>query len=226
MLAMRVDGLLISASQERPHLGVYQKVKEMKVPLVFFDRRIPDLGFKSVTIDDQRGAYEAVRYLINKGYTRIAHVAGTEQTEIGLNRLKGFQQAMKDSGLEIPECWIIKGGFDESHGYNAFKRLLQSDEIPDAIFAVTFPVGVGIRGAIREHAPELINKVTLLTFGDGGLNAFYLFPQYCVRQPTEEMGREAFLLLLNEIQQKETSNSSSILLNTRLLKPGESKLVQ
>ena len=56
LLAMRVDGLLISVSQEDPDLSTYEKILEMHVPLVFFDRSIQDLPFSSVTVDDRGGA--------------------------------------------------------------------------------------------------------------------------------------------------------------------------
>jgi len=219
LLAMRVDGLLVSVSKEPPNLETYTHVRDMRVPLVFFDRQIHGLGFSSVTVDDHAGAQKAVDYLVGLGCRRIAHVAGTSDVEIGRARRAGFEEACRRHGIDVPDEWLVEGGFDEWHGYDAFVRIIESGRIPDAVFSVTFPVGLGIRGAMRMRAPELLDRVRIAAFGEGGLNEFYTYPHICVRQPTRAIGRSALHLLLKEIESEGPVPEEYIILDTDIVTP-------
>jgi len=195
----------------------------MRTPLVFFDRRIAELPFSSVVVDDFEGAKRAVEYMIEKGYTRIAHIAGSLDTEIGRARWEGYREALANHDLALRQEWIVDGGFDERHGYRAAQMILALDEIPDVIFAATFPVGLGVRAAIREHDDITLDHLQILSFGVGGFDEFFLYPHYCVRQPTEEMGREAVRLLLEEVDAldggEEPPEPRKVVLETMLMLP-------
>jgi len=219
LLAMRVDGLLVSVSKESPNLETYARVRNMKVPLVFFDRQIHELGFSSVTVDDRAGAEKAVDYLVDLGHRRLAHIGGTSDVEIGRERRLGFEAACARHGIDVPPEWLVEGGFDEWHGYDSFMRIIDSGTIPDAVFAVTFPTGLGIRGAIRKRAPHLVDEVTIAAFGEGGLNDFYTYPHICVRQPTRKMGSAALRLLLKEIEMEGGTEAAHNILDTEIVTP-------
>ena len=226
LLAMRVDGLLVSVSQQPPDLEVYDRVRAMRIPLVFFDRRIEGLPFSSVTVDDERGARCAIEYLIEHGHRNIAHIAGTTDTEIGRRRRRGYEQALLAHGIDVYDPWIVEGGFDEHHGYEACRKILALDRLPDVIFVVTYPVGLGARAALQEADPKLPDRIELISFGAGGFDEFYTYPHYCIQQPTHAMGEEAVRLLLEEIdaldEDDEMIKPRSISLETRLMVPGES----
>lgn len=216
LLAMRVDGLLVSVSQQPPDLDIYRRVEDMNVPLVFFDRELAGLGFSSVTVDDRGGAFQATEYLIRQGYRKIAHIAGTQEATIGRERRCGYEDALKHHDIPLREAWIIEGGFDEWHGYHAFMKILEADELPEAIFSVTFPVGLGIQGAMRERRPDLLDRLQIITFGEGGLNEFYTYSHIFVHQPTEEIGKQALGVLLDEINDGKPETPRHIVLKTTL----------
>ena len=227
LLAMRVDGLLVSVSQEAPHLDVYKKIMSMRVPMVFFDRRIDSLPFASVTVDDRGGARRAVESMIDEGYSRIAHIAGSLDTEIGRARLKGYEDALRSRDLPVRNEWVIGGGFDEQHGYRACRRLIeQGEEMPDVIFAATFPVSLGVRAALKELDPSKLDRIQILAFGVGSFEEFYLYPHYCVSQPTREMGREAVRILLDQIDALDDGDTipeaEHLVLETKLMLPTDS----
>lgn len=219
LLSMRVDGLLVSVSKEEPDEEIYRRVQDMHVPLVFFDRPLKDLGFSSVTVDDRQGAFHGVEYAIEKGARKIMHIAGTSEVEIGRERRAGFESAMAKYGIQVPPEWIIEGGFDEWHGYHAFTEVIRRGDVPDAVFAVTFPVGLGVHGAMREHAPDLIGEVEIVTFGEGGPNEFFTFPHVCVRQPAGEMGRRALDMLLESIESDDGVQPREVVLPTEVVSP-------
>lgn len=217
LLAMRVDGLLVSVSKQKPDLEVYQRVQDMNVPLVFFDRRIDGLGFSSVTVDDHDGAFRAVEHLIEQGHRKIAHIAGTQDVEIGRERRAGYEHALRKHDIARHDPWIIEGGFDEQHGYDAFLRIIRSGNLPSAVFAATYPIGLGVYAAMGEHNPNLLNTIQILSFGEGGLNELYTYPHICMRQPTRQMGERAVQMLLDEIEGNAAADSQHIVLKSELI---------
>lgn len=219
LMAMHVDGLLVSVSEETRDTSIFERVQQMGIPLVFFDRKPDGPGFSSVTVDDWKGAYDAVEYAIREGYRRIAHIAGTNHALIGRRRREGFEAAMRDHGISVEPSWVIPGGFNEQHGYRAFKQILEQDELPEVIFTVTFPVGIGVRGAMREHAPELMDSIEIIAFGDGGLDEFYTYPHVCVRQPTGDMGVLAVEILLEQIESEDDYEPREEVLETCIVTP-------
>lgn len=217
LLAMRVDGLLVSVSKEAPDLEVYRRVREMQVPLVFFDREIRGLGFNSVTVDDRAGAERAVEMLIEQGMRRIAHIAGSQEVEIGRERRAGYESALRKHGIELAPEWIVEGGFDEWHGRAAVPLLLASGGLPDAIFTVSFPVALGVRAGLAEHAPDQYERIRIASFCEEDQRHFYSFPHVCIRQPAREMGHRAVRMLLDLIDEDRQEEVTSVVLHTRVV---------
>ena len=197
LLAMRVDGLLVSASQEAPDRAMYERVRTMGLPLVFFDRQIDGLGTGSVTIDDRAAARRAAEHALSKGYRRLAHIAGTDSVAIGRLRREGYEDALRAHGIEPEADLIVAGGFDERFGHRAMCELLTRGVEFDAVFTVTQPVGLGARAALSEADRD---DVYLVSFGDDRLSAYAPVVDAYLRQPAEAMGRQAVSMLLDQIE--------------------------
>lgn len=219
LLAMRVDGLLVSVSQQPPHLDTYERIRESGTPLIFFDRRIDLQGFSSVTVDDLGGARTAVEALIERGCRDVAHIAGAEGVSITHLRRRGYEEALQAHGLPVREDRVIEGGFDERHGYRAFQRLAASGTLPDGLFTVTYPAAMGAQRAIWELDPALLSEIKVATFGDSGFDLWSTSPHLTVRQPTEEMGRRAMELLLGEIDADSKAEPQAVVLETHFYAP-------
>ncbi|MFC1484235.1 LacI family DNA-binding transcriptional regulator [Candidatus Neomarinimicrobiota bacterium] len=217
LLSMRVDGLLVSVSEHTKDKSIFRMVKQLNVPCVFFDRSLSGLGFSRVCTDDELGARQATEHLISKGYSKIAHFAGYPHTNIGRDRLDGFTKTLAAHGLSAKDDWIIEGGFSEEDGYNGFKMLTKSPVLPEAIFAVTYPVALGIYAAASEHGIKIPDDIDIVCFGASSFQRFFSPSITFVRQPTEELGRRAMELLLEEIRGPESSHPQLISLPTELV---------
>lgn len=217
LLSMRVDGLLISCAAEFSGSEIYHMIKDRGVPLVFFDRVVKNLGFSTVTCADREGARQLVDHLINSGYQRIAHFAGYERTYIGHERRMGFERAMKEAGLGIDPDWIITGGFAQEDGARALKMLAEKGNLPEVIFAVTYPVALGIYMAAEELHLRIPDDIDVVSFGGSDFNRFISPALTHVDQPAELIGRKATELLLEEITFPEKRNIRHIQLPVRLV---------
>ena len=217
LLSMRVDGLLVSVTEQTKDKSIFEFVKKHGIPLVFFDRVIENIGFSTVTNDDEKGTYLAIKKVIESGYTKIAHLAGYNHTNIGYNRRKGFELAAKNFKLKIPKHWIIEGGFGEEDGYNGFMTLHKNNNLPEVIFAVTYPVALGIHLAAQEVGIKIPDQVEIISFGGSIYNRFISPSITYINQPVTELGVKAMELIIDEIKNPDTVQEQHITLPTELI---------
>lgn len=223
LLSMRVDGLIISITQETKDISIFERVMNQNVPIVFIDR-VPDLkDVSSITADDKGGAYNATEYAIKKGYRKIAHIGGYSHINIGKKRQDGFFEAMKFYNIPVNTDWVIEGGFGEEDGYNGFKKIYKKGNHPDYIFAVTYPVALGIYEAANEEGIRIPEDIEVTCFGN---NTFkYMVPSVFnfVDQPTVELGKEAVNLIIKQINDPKSFEPKNVELKTRLIINSRSK---
>ncbi len=220
LLSMRVDGLIVSITQETKDLSVFRQIQKRKVPLVFIDR-VPNLkNVPSVTVDDKGGAYTAVEYFIKKGIKKIGHIGGFTYINIGKQRFEGFYEAMKDNKIPINQNWVIEGGFGEEDGYRGFMQMYERGTLPSAILAVTYPVALGMYEAALDKGIRIPEDIIVTCFGNN--NFKHLVPSMFnfVDQPTLELGKESVNLVLKILNSPKYVHSENIQLKTKLLLRG------
>ena len=100
LLHSRIEGLLACLSKETKDFSHFRNLLGKNIPIVFFDRTSDELDTDKVKVTDYKGAYDAVKHLIDIGCKRIAHLATSEDLEIGRERYSGFVQALKDFFLK------------------------------------------------------------------------------------------------------------------------------
>jgi LacI family transcriptional regulator len=217
LLSMRVDGLMISVTEKTRNTSIFEMVRKKDVPLVFFDRTIDGLGYSSVTNDDELGATMATEYLIKKGYRKIAHFGGYHHTNIGRGRTTAFLDTMKSHNIDVPENWIIEAGFGEDDGYSSFMKLYKTGKMPEVIFAVTYPVALGIYTAAAECGINIPDDIDIVCFGDSSYQRFFSPSITYVHQPAAELGEKATELVIAEIINPEIRQEQHIVLPTELV---------
>jgi LacI family transcriptional regulator len=217
LLSMRVDGILISVSQQTKDYAIFQRVKDMGIPITFMDRIANVEGFNSVIADDFMGAFAATEQMIKVGYKKIGHLAGYSHTSIGNERYRGFEAAMKHYGIPIREEWVVRNGFSEDDGYASFMKLYESKNLPEVLFAVTYPVALGVYSAVDQLGMKIPKDVDIISFGKSRLNQFLSPPMSYIEQPTTELGEKALDLTLECIRQKDEFTPRTIKIPTKLV---------
>ena len=202
LLAMRVDGLLISVTENTKKTDIFHEIKEKEIPLIFFDRVIEDLGFNCIISDDEAGAFKIVKYAIEQGYTKIGHIGGFENTNIGKSRCSGYKKALKDANIDIDKKYMICGGFSVSDGYDGFMKMYKNDSLPEILFAVTYPVALGIYKAAKELNLSIPNDIDVISFGDASYNQFLNPSITGIHMPAKEIGKKAVELIIDQIEEK------------------------
>jgi DNA-binding LacI/PurR family transcriptional regulator len=77
------------------------EIREAEISLVFFDRICETIVSDRVVVDDEVGAYEAVKHLIKTGCKKIAHLSGPQNLMIGIGRKEGYVRALNEYKLPV-----------------------------------------------------------------------------------------------------------------------------
>lgn len=220
LLSMRVDGLIISITQETKDMSIFTKALQLNVPIVFMDR-VPEIAdVPTVTVDDKGGAFSAVEHFINEGIRKIGHIGGYPYINIGRARTDGFLEAMNKYNVSLNEDWISIGGFGEEDGYRGFKKFYESGSLPEAIFAATYPVALGIYEAALEYGIRIPRDLKITCFGNNTYKKSIPSVFNFVIQPTQEIGHESVNLMIKLINNPKEYKSINIELKTKLMTNG------
>lgn len=215
----RVAGVIVSISQNTKSGDHFQDVLSRKIPLVFFDRACEDVNAGKVVIDDCKSAHHAVMHLVERGYKRIAHFGGPRELGICIRRKNGYEEALRQCGLTMPNGFVRYGGLHEEDGYRSMESMLKENAKPDAIFAINDPVAIGAFQKIKEAGLKIPGDVAIIGFSNNKITALVDPAMTTVNQPSFEMGKKATEILLDTIADG-TIEPRTYILDTELIVRG------
>jgi len=220
LLSMKVDGIIVSLSEETKNYSIFDTVKKNGIPIVFMDR-IPNIeDINKVFVDDRTGAFNAVEHMIKLGYKEIGHFAGYFDLNIGLERYSGFADAMNKYNIPINDEWVCRGDFGELSGYESFMKLYKAKNLPKVILTVTYPVALGVYKAVHELGLKIPDDIDLICFSNAAEQDYLSPPLSCVDQNTNLIAEHSINLLLDLINNKDNTVPKSIEIPTSLILRG------
>ena len=220
LFSSRVDGILISHSNETSNFAHIEKIRQFGLPVVSFDKVCYKLKHHSmVIIDDYEGAYNIVKHLIKAGFDKIAHLHGPLNPITSQNRLKAYLEALKDHHLEKNETYIMGcKQVTQNEGYEFTKHLINLPERPNAIFAVTDLVAIGAMVAIKEAGLRIPEDIAVVGYSDWAMASVVEPSLTTVSQPGFEMGKIATSLLIDEVKHIHSDSEEAYNHQTKILK--------
>jgi LacI family transcriptional regulator len=199
----RVDGILISISLQTNTSRHIKAIINDGIPLIQFDRYLPDIETGKVLNDNFQAAYDAVKHLINKGCKKIIHFGGPENISIYSERRNGYKQAMADSGIGIDDDLIYHKILLKEEGYCKAYEIFKSGNIPDAIFSASDYSALGALLAAKEIGIDIPGKLSIIGFANEPFTEFVTPSLTSLEQYGAEMGSTAARMLLNKIGENE-----------------------
>ncbi|MFI8277810.1 LacI family DNA-binding transcriptional regulator [Streptomyces sp. NPDC085929] len=174
-------------------------------------------GVAYVDADNRGGAREAVRYLLEQGRQRIAHIAGPLDQTSAVDRLDGYRDVLLDADPAL----IAEGDFTAEGGARAMAELLERCPDLDAVFAANDLMATGALRVLRGRGLAVPGDVALVGFDDAELVAESADPPLTtVRQDIEGMGHLMARLLLRTLNkvQGERGVPASVVTPTALVR--------
>jgi LacI family transcriptional regulator len=213
--ARKVDALIVSggSSLSADDLAALEATH---LPIVLIGRPTGRSAAPWVGVDNRAAARTATEHLLRER-RRVVHLAGPPSQTTMADRADGYRDAMTDAGAEA-EVFATSGS--PQAGEDAARVLLRRDaHPPDAIFAATDRLAIGVLGVAIDLRLPVPEALALVGFDDLPLAA-YLRPRLStVAQPGRELGAAAIGLVLALL---EDASVDPVILPARLIVRGSS----
>lgn len=200
----RVDGVVVAISSQSEDASHFLELQEQGIPVVLFDRVSDDIKTHMVRVDDYKGAFEATEHLIQQGCRRIAHIAGPRHVSVSTNRIEGYRDALKKYDIPFQEDWVLHSEITQEAGADRTYQLMALRNRPDAIFAASDRITMGVHWALKQLGYKIPEEVAVIGFCDLAVSTLMDPPISSVTQPTFDIGRLSTALLLDLIESKNT----------------------
>jgi DNA-binding LacI/PurR family transcriptional regulator len=183
----------------RPDPDIVSLYKTANIPIILFDEEAA--GVSTIAIDNYKGGHMAGEYLVGKGKKKIAIVTGRTKIKGGYNaerRLSGFQQALKEKGVSLPNGYVIEVKYySREDGIDVMPKLLAMGI--DSIFcAAGDNCAQGLLSVAKDRGVRIPEDVAIVGFDDLPIARLSTPALTTIRQPLKEMAEMAYKMAVNQ----------------------------
>ena len=158
--------------------------------------------YSSVSIDDQRAAYRAVRLLTDHGHRKIGVILeSVRDHSISQLRYKGYCQALQDAGIPLdPELVEETVTYEMADGYAGMERLLKRRRDLTAVFAISDAMAVAAMKALHDHGKRVPEDCSVVAIDGIDMSAYFVPTLTTLVQPQQELGENSVRILVDMIE--------------------------
>lgn len=178
------------------------RLKKEDTPVVVINRELPDKDISFVAVDNYKGAYEATEFLINHGHKKIVHLAGDMEVQCARQRVEGFKGALEKNRIKSNPNYICETNFSRAKAREELQKLFSAKDFPTAIFCCSDEVANEVLSFADENSINVPEKLSIIGFDDNPNFNYGNLMLTTVRQPIDEMAREAVKILEQTIDKK------------------------
>ncbi|HWJ73188.1 MAG TPA: LacI family DNA-binding transcriptional regulator [Kaistia sp.] len=176
-------------------------------------KKVGPLPVDNLYIDNEAAAGEVTRYLIRRGYRRIAMIAGLGGPQEG--RLNGYEAALLEAGRK--PLIVADEAFNEEGGFRAAQQLFALPARPDAIFAANDMMAIGAMAAAHEAGLAVPGDVAIAGFDDIFAARLVTPALTTISQFQYDLGTTAAEVLLDRLQRGNAGPGTSQAMPFRLI---------
>lgn len=198
----RVDAIILAPAYtddeeiRRREIGLY----ESDIPLVFIDYVPEGIRADSIISDNYAGGYKATEYLISLGHRKIG-ILMTDKFFTEKQRVAGYMDALKDSGIDFQSTWVVKADSQEfGQSSHTIKELLMINNDITAVMIVNNGLCAGTVAGLQESGKRVPDDLSLIVWDDSEVTE--LMKITTIVQFPEFIGKVAFHRAIELINDK------------------------
>lgn len=170
---------------------IVDAIAETRTPLVCLSPGTTAPARPAVATNDREICAEMTRYLASLGHRRIAFVSGHPDHAAVTNRLPGYLDGLRQSGIRYTAGLVVAGDNSVKSGEAAARTLLDLARPPTAIFAANDDMAAGVIRVALRRGLRIPVDLSVAGFDDSAL-ASHVFPSLTtIRQPLARMAERA-----------------------------------
>jgi DNA-binding LacI/PurR family transcriptional regulator len=172
-------------------------MQSLEIPAVTVGHTVRELS--NVECDCRDGAMAAVEHLISLGRRRIAVISGDLDIPVAVDRLLGYREALAAAGIAMDPTMEEVADFLADRAHLSMERLLLSHPDLDAVFVASDQMAAAAVGVLTHARKRIPEDVAVIGFDDSRFALETSPALSTVRQPFEELGREAVHVLMRHV---------------------------
>jgi DNA-binding LacI/PurR family transcriptional regulator len=208
----RVDGIVFSSTvpeeMEASIIHDFMKIPSLKkhTGFVCVEKDLSKYGIDSIYANSETGAEIATSHLIEVGCRKIGHITGPVFFTVAQDRITGYKNTLRSSGLDVDETTMIAyGDYTHKSGYLAMKELLQKMPDIDGVFVANDQMSVGAFKALSEAKKRVPEDVKVIGYDDVFIASVLEPSLSTIHIQKQFMGKKAAELLLEQIEHPENT---------------------
>lgn len=217
LMHKHMDGYIIA-----PTSGMTAEIERLliqaKQPVVLIDRYIQSLRCSYVTIDNYKGAYDSIDYLIKQGYKSIALITNeTEQIQMQ-ERMEGYKAALRKHKIPFSKELVKKVPFKftEQKITRELELFFKTHCNIDAVFFTSNNLGIPGLQSLQNLNIRIAADLGVICFDDHDVFRLSSPGVTVVSQPIKTISKRAVKLLLEQIE-SEALQEEHIVLSPNLI---------
>jgi LacI family transcriptional regulator len=223
LAAHGVDGIIVIGTGKNGSITNALRSEGMGVVNVI--RRPADSAAPAVLAADREGAHAATAHLLDLGHERIGFIGGEKTADSGRERFAGYEQALRERGLEVDESLVERGPFTPGFGTEAVTRLLARKPRMTALFAANHEAVFGILPTLASTGIAVPGDLSLVCYEDIPWLRYWSPAITVVDNGARELGDLAMDLLLQQLKNNQGSSSNETR-NGRVYRVGAQLIVR
>ena len=203
----QVDGIIFMATKVTDkHIEV---IKNLEVPIVVVAQDIENSP--SVYFDEFQATEDITNYLIKKGHEKIAYIGVYEEDKaVGLYRKQAYIKTLKNNNIKINYENIKIGDFNEKSGYRLAKEIMEGEDNPTAIVAVTDNLALGAIEYLIDNGYKIPEDIAVVGMGDSKISRVITPKLTTVHYHYKTAGRKSAEIILYELDRSIEKDKSMI----------------
>ena len=202
ILQYQVDGIVMASTTLS--LDMARSCRDASVPIVLFNR-VPDMSERarrstsSVTSDNYHGGRMVAELLLVRGHQKIAFLAGLENSSTNIDRERGFNERLQESGVTVHSRAV--GHYNFEGAKEAARALLSGADRPDAVFVANDHMAIAAMDVWRlELGLRIPQDLGVVGFDDVPQAAWGAYQLTTIVQSVEAMVNATIELLQEQMQ--------------------------
>lgn len=192
------DGILLLATEMEQE--DFAPLLSLQVPLMILDCYYDELQMDTVLINNLQGAYTAVCYLAQQGFTQIGYLKSSLRIANFEERADGYYKALRRYQLKKNSDYVPALAPSMEGAYQDMQRYLaQGIPLAEAYFADNDLIAAGAMKALSEAGVRIPEDVSIIGFDDISLCSFLTPPLSTMHVPKHELGILAIEQLIRKI---------------------------
>ncbi len=229
-----IDGFILSVSKGTLQCQDFHHLHEtinQGMPIVLFDRQIPDISCDKVIVDDYQGSRRAVEALLESGCKEIALITTEDYVDVGFKRTQGYIEAHIKKGMPHKPSMVLKvdDQFFWEDALESLERrieaLLRLHPCIDGIFGVNEVYALTAMKVAQKMGYIIPKDIQVIGFTDGVLSKHAYPSLTSIKQHGKNMGREAAQMLIQRLESDDERPFETKVLQTELVERESTQLL-